>query len=86
MTVKIKLKNYLAQIEYDESFKPEDKRREVPTITVLSDEIGITRSQLHRILGGEIKSLKLEVADNIIKAMRERGFDMDVGDLLEYRD
>ena len=86
MPLKVKLKSYLAQVEHDESFKPEAERREVPTITALSDEVGITRSQMHRILAGQVKSLKLDVAEGIIRALRRRGFWMDVGDLLEYRD
>lgn len=84
--MKVKLKAYLAQIEYDESFKPKDQRREIPTIIKLSEEVGVTRSQVHRILAGNVQALKLDLADRIIAAMRKRGFPMDVGDLLEYRE
>lgn len=86
MAVKVKLKTYLAQLEDGEVFKPQEQRFEIPTVSALADEAGITRAQMHRILANDIKSLKLDVADSIIKSMRRRGFVMDVSDLLEFRD
>lgn len=82
----ITLKSYLAELEKEEQFRPATKRRDVPTITALAKEIGVSRAQFHKMLANQTKSLKLDIADNIIKAMRERGFNMDVSDLLEYRD
>ncbi|MCB0182120.1 MAG: helix-turn-helix domain-containing protein [Anaerolineae bacterium] len=84
--MKVILKHYLDRLQYEEAFKPETERKPVPTITELANDISITRQQLHRIVGDDIKSLKLDVADDIIKAMRRRGFEMEVKDLLEFRE
>ena len=85
MPVRIALKHYLDTVAYEEGFKPKKDRREIPTITALAGDIGITRSQLHRILSNEVKSLNLDIADKVITAMRLRGFDMAITDLLDYR-
>lgn len=82
----VKLKSYFAKLEDEERFKPEKERRAIPSITELAGEIDISRVQLQRMFGGDVKSLKLDVASEIIKSMRRRGFSMDVADFLEYRD
>ena len=82
----IKLKGYLANLESVERVKPEGQRLEVPTITALADDVGISRVQMQRIATGDIKSIKLDVAGGIIRSMRERGFSMDVTDLLGYQE
>lgn len=85
--MRIKLKNYLTDLEHKENFKPKEQRREVPTITALAEEVGISRVQLQRLATSDATlALKLDLADRIITAMRKRGFPMDVNDLLEYRD
>ena len=86
MPVRIALKHYLDTIAYEEGFKPQKDRRKIPTITALAGEVGITRSQMHRILSNEVKSLNLDIADKIITVMRKRGFDMAVTDIVDYRD
>lgn len=82
----VKLKHYLETLEHYEKFRPEGERREVPTLTALADELPITRSQLQRIVGGEARGIQFDVADSIIKALRRRGFPMDVSDLLEFHE
>lgn len=84
--MRIALKHYLDTIAYEESFKPQKDRRKVPTITALAGDVGITRSQMHRILSNEVKSLNLDIADKIITVMRQRGFDMAITDIVDYRD
>ena len=86
MTLIITLKSYLASLEKEEHFKPETERREVPTVTALAREAEISRAQLHKIMANDTKSLKFDVGDRIIRAIRYRGFDMQISDLLEYRD
>ena len=84
--MRIALKHYLDTITYEEGFKPQKDRRKIPTITALAGDVGITRSQMHRILSNEVKSLNLDIADKIITVMRKRGFDMAVTDIVDYRD
>lgn len=85
-TMKIKLKGYLASIEDQEAARPVSQRREVPTVKALANEVGISRVQLQRLAAGQIKNLNLELTANIIKAMRNRGFEMRLTDLIEYQD
>lgn len=82
----VTLKSYLARLEDEERFKPEAARREVPNIGELAKDAGISRVQMQRVVSGDISSLKLTVGSGIISALRKRGFDTDVSDILEYRD
>ena len=86
MPVRIALKHYLDTIAYEEGFRPREARRKVPTVTALAGDVGITRSQMHRILSNDVKSLNLDIADKIISVMRQRGFDMAITDIVDYRD
>lgn len=84
--MKFKLKAYLAQLEYEESFRGEGERRAIPSVNELARGAGVTRQQIYRILNGEPASLRLDTADGIITTLRRAGFPADVGDLLEYRE
>lgn len=82
----VKLKSYLAKLEDEERFKLQGPRRAIPTIKDLAGEVGISRVQMQRIVSGNIDSLKLKVGGEVIRVLRDRGFDTDVSDILEYRD
>lgn len=82
----IKLKHYLETLEFNERFKPVEERREIPTLSALARELPITRSTLQRIVGGQSKGIQFDVIDGIIKALRRRGFPMELTDMLEFRD
>lgn len=82
----VKLKGYLATLEDEERLKPLHQRRSIPTVTELAQEVGVSRAQMQRVVGGHIDSLKLKVGSGIIQAMRQRGFPMQVTDLIDYRD
>lgn len=82
----IKLRSYLANLEDAEQAAPAAARREVPTITALARAANVSRVQLQRVAGNDVKSVKLEIIGNVIRALRDRGFDTDISDLLEYRD
>jgi DNA-binding Xre family transcriptional regulator len=82
----VTLRSFLARLEDEERFKPEAQRRTVPSVTELAKEVGLSRVQMQRVVGGDITSLKLSVGGGVIKALRERGFSADVNDILEYRD
>lgn len=48
--------------------------------------VALSRPQMYRIASGRVNNLSLSAMAGIIKAMRQRGFEMDVSDLLEYRE
>ena len=74
----IKLKSYLANLT--------EEGHEVPTITALAKEIGLSRVQLQRIVGNDVMSVRLDTLSSIINAMRRRGFKMQTTDLIDYRE
>lgn len=80
------LNEYLSRLKALESAQSPDKRREIPTITALAEEIGVSRVQLQRLASNGTEGIQFDVGGKIIKAMRERGFQMDITDLLEYHD
>lgn len=74
----IKLKSYLANLA--------EEGHEIPTITALAKEIGLSRVQLQRIVGNDVMSVRLDTLSSIIHAMRRRGFKMQTTDLIDYRE
>jgi hypothetical protein len=81
----ITMKSYLGHLEALERSRPPVSRRAVPTIGELADELGIHRVTLSNIINGNIRQLDLKTGGRIITAMRKRGFEMDVTDLIAYR-
>src|SRR4051794_3822179 len=81
----ITLKSYLGHLEALERSKPVGGRRAVPTIGELAEELGIHRVTLSNIINGNIQQLDLKTGGRIITAMRRRGFEMDVTDMIAYR-
>lgn len=73
----IKLRSYLATLQ--------EEGCEVPSMTELADEIGISRPHMYKIAAGKT-DFKVSAVRDIISAMRKRGFKMDINDLLEYRE
>lgn len=80
----LKLRGYLATLDDMEKARPEGQRRQIPTITELAREVGLSRVQMQRIVGGNTESIKLDVAGNIIRVLRRRGFPMEVTDLIDF--
>jgi hypothetical protein len=83
----INLNTYLSQLKAIENSKPAGaKRREVPTITELAEAIELHQTSLSRIANNRISHFNLEVGNKIINELRRRGFEMQVTDLLVYRE
>src|SRR5688500_17761186 len=81
----ITMKSYLGHLEALERSKPATSRRPVPTIGELAEELGIHRVTLSNIVNGNIQQLDLKTGGRLITAMRQRGFEMDVSDIIAYR-
>ena len=73
----IKLRSFLAALQ--------DEGYEVPTMTELAQEIGISRPHMYKIAAGKT-DFKISAVTGIIAALRRRGFEMEVDDLLEFRE
>jgi predicted transcriptional regulator len=73
----IKLRSFLATMQ--------DEGYEVPSIPELAEEIGVSKPHMYKIAAGKT-DFKVSAVRDIITAMRKRGFKMDIGDLLEYRE
>ena len=81
----ISLKEYLGRLDAQEQRKPGEQRRHVPTLTALAADINMHPVSLNRLANGHVKQLPLDTADAIIQAMRRRGFDMQVTDLIGFQ-
>lgn len=80
----ILLKHYLARLEAEESVKPPHLRRDIPSITKLAKEVGLSRQQLQSWASNQVRNINLDVTDKILKAMQRRGFPMEISDMLGY--
>lgn len=82
--LQVVLKEYLARLEREERRKPVEAQRRVPTMSDISRECGISFPTINRIANGHAKHLNLDTGNRIIKAVRERGFQMEIKNLLIF--
>lgn len=80
----IRLQAYLAELEAQEANKPPGAQRPIPTVADLARDIGMSHQGLSNIIKNDVKQLSLETGAKIIAAMRARGFQMEVSDLIAY--
>lgn len=78
------LKEYLAKIERKERGLPVEERRRVPTMSDISRESGVSFQSINRLANGHAKHLNLSTGNKIIKAVRKRGFPMEIQDLFRF--
>lgn len=65
--------------------KLKDEGKEPPSITALAEDIGLHKGSLNRIANNHVKQLRIETADLVIKAMRARGFNTGVADIIKFK-
>ena len=82
--VAITFKSYLMRLKELERAKPEDKRREVPSIPKIAELAGIHQVTASRIMHGHVKSLSLFKLSAILDVMNDLGFKTDITDFLTY--
>ncbi len=80
----VTLKSYLTRLEEGEARRPEDQRRPVPQLDELAAEIGVHRVTLSNIVNNKGELFNLRLGARIIAALRRRGFEADVADVLAY--
>jgi hypothetical protein len=85
MPVFINIKPYLAELERNQTSKPQPERLKVPTLARIARHVGMNEKHFLRIANNQIKKLDLDALDKIIEFMREKGFITDVADLLIYK-
>lgn len=83
--VHIRLKEYLKELEKGESLK-EGVRLQVPTVADISRDSGIHYVTLNRIANQRAKRLDFKTAEKIIRSVRKRGFNMQMSDLITFRE
>lgn len=84
MTVQFTLAQYRDTLADAESAKPVAQRRAVPTISELTEHLGITRQGYIGFASGQNRFLDLEKVNAVIGLFRARGFNTDINDLLLY--
>jgi DNA-binding Xre family transcriptional regulator len=81
----VTLKTYLERLETFERSKPKDQRSHIPSLRELAKDVGIHEVTMNNIANNNIRQLNLDTGAQIITALRRRGFNFDVSDLLAYR-
>lgn len=80
------LKQYLAEIEAYERQKPQEAQRKVPNLTDISKATDIHYTTISRIANNRAKRLDYKTAVRIISYVRSLGFDMQLNDLIDFRE
>ena len=86
MPMIVTLKSYLEGLAEIESVKSSDMKQRVPSINELAKIVDVHQTTLNRIANNQTRKFDLDIADKIITEMRRRGFDMQVQDLVAYRE
>ncbi len=86
MPLYINLKSYLSTLEAIESTKPESQKKHIPSLSELADSLGMHKTSIIRLANNKVSQLSLETGDRIITEMRQRGFPMEIGNLLVYQE
>ena len=82
----VTLKSYLARLDEAESARPIEARRTVPTMDELAEAVSVHRVTLGNIANNKGELLNLRLMARVIAALRARGFDADVSDVLAYEE
>lgn len=85
-TMFITLRAHLESLKDRENSKPKEHRRIVPTMEEIANDIGMSTVAMSNIATNKISQLSLKTGGKIIAAVRARGFPMEVGDLIGYRE
>jgi hypothetical protein len=84
--VHINLKPYLEELQVRQAGKSAEQRRSVPTLSEISKDAQIHYTTLSRMANYHTKRLDFKTAEKIIRAVRGRGFDMQMSDLITFRE
>lgn len=79
------LKEYLARLETLEATKPDDQRKEVPSMATLARAAGVHPMTISRWVTGETKATTHALVASVIDTLREYGFETQLTDILNYR-
>ena len=61
-----------------------EKGADAPSVSALARDIGMHQVTLSRLANNQVKQLNLSTANKIIMAMRKRGFNMQICDLIRF--
>jgi DNA-binding Xre family transcriptional regulator len=83
MTIVLTLGDYLKKLEGIESDKPPAQRRPVPSVAELAEAAEVHRATMYNMVNGQVKLVNLESLSAVFNELRDRGFEVDVSDLLK---
>ena len=78
----VTLKEHLAKLEVEESTKPTEERRPVPSMAFLARRAGIAPNTMSRWATNKTEATTHKIVDAVIRELRGRGFNTDLCDLL----
>lgn len=81
--MRITLKEHLMELQVEENQKPAHRRKHVPELQELAEDVGISVPTISRLVNNRTRYIDSQMIDNIVKAMRGRGFDTRLEDIVQ---
>lgn len=81
--IRVTLNEHLQHLAGEEAQKLPSKRRRVPNLSELADEIGVHRVTLSNLANNKVKLFNAETLALIINTLRRRGFETELHDILK---
>ena len=88
--VRVSLNDFVDRLRGEEAYKPKDQRRPIPTQREIANALGVGFVTMNRIANlssddtSPRKNISLEQLDMLLKFFHERGFPVEISDLLVY--
>lgn len=82
--IAITFKSYLIRLKEIERARPEEERREVPTIPDVARAAGIHQVTASRLMHGHVSRVSLDKVAAILDVMNNRGFETKITDFFTY--
>lgn len=86
LVLKVTIKEYLDKLQEEESGKPGWQRRTIPTISQLSEDLGISRDGLSRLFNNRRVRVNLQHLALIVAELRRYGFSTQLADILSLEE
>ncbi len=85
MPVEIRITEYIAQLESEESKKPFSKQKPIPSPVDMAKAAGVPRQTIYGFLARKHhKRIDLNMLDSIISQLRSYGHNTQLTDLIQY--
>ncbi len=86
LVLKVTIKEYLEKLQAFEAGKPGWQRRTIPTISQLSEDLGISRDGLSRLFNNRRVRVNLQHLAEVVAELRRYGWETQLADILSLEE